>query len=100
MDSFLALSPVYQALIATLFTWAITALGAGTVFVTRNVGNRFLNAMLGFAAGVMVAAAYWSLLAPSVEISRGGNLPVLLPPMGGFLLGGAVLWIVDRPLPH
>jgi zinc transporter, ZIP family len=100
MDQFLTLSPVLQALIATLFTWAITALGAGTVFMTRNVSNRFLNAMLGFAAGVMIAAAYWSLLAPSVELSRGGVLPVWFPPMAGFLLGGGVLWLIDRLLPH
>jgi ZIP family zinc transporter len=100
MEKFLTLSPILQALVATLFTWAITALGASTVFMTRNVGNRFLNAMLGFAAGVMIAAAYWSLLAPSVELSRGGMLPVWLPPMVGFLLGGAVLWLVDRLLPH
>jgi zinc transporter, ZIP family len=99
-DSFLTLSPVLQALIATLFTWAITALGASTVFLTRNVSMRFLNAMLGFAAGVMIAASYWSLLAPSVELSRGGILPVWGPPVIGFLLGGAVLWIVDRLLPH
>jgi ZIP family zinc transporter len=100
MDTFLSLSPVYQALIATLFTWAITALGAGTVFITRNVSNRFLNAMLGFAAGVMIAAAYWSLLAPSVELSQAGPLPVWLPPVAGFLLGGGVLWGIDRLLPH
>jgi ZIP family zinc transporter len=100
MDSFLALSPVYQALIATLCTWAITALGASTVFITRNVSTRFLNAMLGFAAGVMIAAAYWSLLAPSVELSREGTLPVWFPPLLGFLLGGAVLWAIDRLLPH
>jgi ZIP family zinc transporter len=100
MDTFLSLSPVYQALIATLFTWAITALGAGTVFITRNVSNRFLNAMLGFAAGVMIAASYWSLLAPSVELSQAGPLPVWLPPVAGFLLGGGVLWGIDRLLPH
>jgi len=100
MDNFLTLSPILQALIATLFTWAITALGAGMVFLTRNVSNRFLNAALGFAAGVMIAAAYWSLLAPSVELSRGGKLPVWLPPMAGFLLGGGVIWIIDRVLPH
>ena len=74
MDNFLALSPVYQALIATLFTWAITALGAATVFITWNISNRFLNATLGFAAGVMLAAAYWSLLAPSVELSPAGTI--------------------------
>ena len=100
MDAFLNLSPVLQALTATLFTWAITALGAGLVFLTRNVSNRFLNSMLGFAAGVMVAASYWSLLAPSVELSRGGSLPVWFPPIVGFLLGGAVLWTIDRLLPH
>lgn len=100
MDTFLNLPPVLQAFIATLFTWAITALGAGLVFLTRDVSNRFLNAMLGFAAGVMVAASYWSLLAPSIELSRGGSLPVWFPPMVGFLLGGAVLWITDRLLPH
>lgn len=100
MDKFISLSPILQALVATLFTWAITALGAATVFSTRNVSNRFLNAMLGFASGVMIAAAYWSLLAPSVELSRAGQFPVWLPPMAGFLLGGAVLWIIDRLLPH
>lgn len=100
IDKFLTLSPILQALIATLFTWAITALGAGTVFLTRNVNTRFLNAMLGFAAGVMIAASYWSLLAPSVELSKGGRLPVWFPPMTGFLLGGLVLWVVDRLLPH
>jgi zinc transporter, ZIP family len=100
MDTFLNLSPVLQALTATLFTWAITALGAGLVFLTRNVSNRFLNSMLGFAAGVMVAASYWSLLAPSVELSRGRLLPVWFPPIVGFLMGGAVLWTIDRLLPH
>jgi len=100
MEKFVSLSPVLQALIATLFTWAITALGASMVFMTKNVGTRFLNAMLGFAAGVMVAAAYWSLLAPSVELSRGGKLPVWFAPMVGFLIGGGVLWLIDRLLPH
>ena len=100
MDKFLAFSPVLQALIATLFTWAVTALGAATVFITRKVSNRFLNAMLGFAAGVMIAAAYWSLLAPSVELSRAGPLPTWVPPLVGFLIGGAVLWSIDRLLPH
>ena len=100
MEEFASFSPISQALIATLFTWAITALGAATVFFTRKVNNRFLNAMLGFAAGVMIAASYWSLLAPSVELSRAGTLPVWLPPLAGFLLGGAVLWIIDRLLPH
>jgi zinc transporter, ZIP family len=100
MELLINLSPVLQALIATLFTWTITAIGAATVFMTKNVGSKFLNAMLGFAAGVMVAASYWSLLAPSVELSRGGKLPVWFAPMVGFLLGGGVLWLIDRLLPH
>ncbi len=100
MDAFLSFSPVLQAFIATLFTWTITAVGAGLVFLTKSVSNRFLNAMLGFAAGVMVAASYWSLLAPSVDLSRGGRLPVWFPPTVGFLLGGVVLWGIDRLLPH
>jgi ZIP family zinc transporter len=99
-NTFASLSPVLQALIATLFTWAVTAVGAATVFLTRRVNTRFLNAMLGFAAGVMIAASYWSLLAPSVELSKGGSLPVWFAPVVGFLLGGAVLWLVDRLLPH
>ncbi|MFZ2095253.1 MAG: ZIP family metal transporter [Anaerolineales bacterium] len=100
IDKFVTFSPVLQALIATLFTYTITALGAGLVFLTRSVSTRFLNAMLGFAAGVMIAASYWSLLAPSVELSRGGALPLWFPPVVGFLAGGAVLWLIDRLLPH
>jgi len=78
----------------------MTAVGAGVVLFTKSVRQRFLNAMLGFASGVMLAAAYWSLLAPAVELSRGRILPVCFPPMIGFLLGGLVLWLVDRILPH
>jgi zinc transporter, ZIP family len=100
IDQFHNLPPVLQALVATLFTWGVTALGAGAVLLTRNVNQRFLNAMLGFASGVMMAAAYWSLLAPAVELSRGGVLPVWFPPVVGFLMGGAVLWLIDRLLPH
>jgi ZIP family zinc transporter len=97
---FLSFPPTIQAIIATLFTWAIIALGASVVFVTKSVQKRFLDAMLGFAAGVMMAAAYWSLLAPAIELSRGGILPVWLPPTVGFLIGGLVIWIIDRLLPH
>jgi ZIP family zinc transporter len=100
IEKFVSFSPVLQALIATLFTYSITALGAGLVFLTKNVSQRFLNAMLGFAAGVMIAASYWSLLAPSVELSRGGSLPVWIPPVIGFLAGGGALWLIDRLLPH
>ncbi len=93
-------SPVLQALLATLFTWLMTAVGAAGVFFFRSVNRRVLNAMLGFAAGVMIAASFWSLLAPAIEMAEGGPLPAWLPAVVGFLAGGAFLWAVDRVLPH
>ena len=62
-------NPVLQALLGTLFTWGVTALGAALVFIFKKINKRVLNAMLGFAAGVMIAASYWSLLAPSIEMA-------------------------------
>jgi len=94
------LHPVLQALLATLFTWFVTALGAGVVFFTKNVNRKFLDAMLGFAAGVMIAASYWSLLAPSIELSKETSAIYWLPPALGFLMGGLFLRIIDRILPH
>jgi len=100
MEWFRSLSPVSQALLGTTFTWFMTALGAAVVFFFRSVNRRLLNTMLGFAAGVMIAASFWSLLAPALEMSAGGPLPEWLPAAIGFLLGGAFLWGVDRILPH
>jgi len=97
---FADLTPVLQALLATTFTWALTAVGAATVFLFPSVRRRTLDAMLGFAAGVMVAASYWSLLAPAIALSQGGPLPTWVPAASGFLLGGAFLWGVDKLLPH
>ena len=94
------LSPVLAALVATCFTWAMTAVGAAGVFFFKTVNNRVLNAMLGFAAGVMIAASFWSLLAPAIEMAEGGPLPAWLPAVVGFLVGGVFLWVVDRLLPH
>ncbi len=99
-DSFLNLHPVAQALLATLFTWGVTAAGAAGVFTTRSVDRRLLDAMLGFAAGVMIAASYWSLLAPAIEMASGAGTPAWVPATGGFLLGALVLAAVDRVLPH
>ncbi len=97
---FAELHPVLQALLATLFTWGVTAAGAGLVFFVATMRRGVLNASLGFAAGVMIAASYWSLLAPAIEMSREvGGIP-WLPAAGGFLLGGIFLWGVDRVLPH
>jgi ZIP family zinc transporter len=92
--------PVVQALLATLFTWAVTALGAAIVFTTRNVSRKLLDAMLGFAGGVMIAASYWSLLAPAIEMSEGGQLPAWVPAVSGFLCGGVFLRLIDKVLPH
>ena len=78
----------------------MTAAGAATVFLTKNVSRSLLNAMLGFAAGVMIAASFWSLLAPAIEMSEGSGVPGWIPAVVGFLLGGAFLWVVDRILPH
>lgn len=99
-DSFQSLDPILQALLAGLFTWALTALGASLVFLTRSVNRKLLDAMLGFSGGVMLAASYWSLLAPAITIAERGALPSWLPPAVGFLLGGAAIWGLDKVLPH
>lgn len=100
MTGFAALPPIVQALFATLFTWGVTALGAATVFLTRTVSRRLLDGMLGFAAGVMIAASFWSLLAPAIAMSEGMNIPSWAPAVIGFLAGGLFLWGVDHLLPH
>lgn len=93
--------PIIQALFAGLFTWGVTSLGAALVFFFRRVDQRILDAMLGFAAGVMVAASFWSLLAPAIELTEElGTKPVWLPPLIGFLGGGAFLGLMDKVLPH
>ena len=100
VDWFRALDPIVQALLATCFTWFVTALGAGLVFFFKSINRKVLDTMLGFAAGVMIAASYWSLLAPAIEMAEEGNGPSWLPATVGFLLGGAFLLAVDRILPH
>ncbi len=100
LDGFSQMSPMLQAFLATLFTWFVTALGASLVFCFREIERRVLDAMLGFAAGVMIAASFWSLLAPAIELSANSGLPSFLPPVVGFLAGGAFLWAIDRVLPH
>jgi len=94
------LHPVLQALIATCFTWAVTALGAAGVFVAKDISRKVLDLMLGFAGGVMIAASYWSLLAPAIEMSEGKDIPAWVPALAGFLLGGIFLRLVDKILPH
>ena len=99
-DFFQNLHPVIQALLATCFTWAITALGAAVVFTAKDISRRVLDAMLGFAGGVMIAASYWSLLAPAIEMSEGKDIPSWVPAVVGFLAGGIFLRGIDKILPH
>lgn len=99
-DLLLETNPVVLALIATLFTWGLTALGSSMVFFFKTINRMVLNSMLGFAAGVMIAASFWSLLKPAIEMAEErGSLP-WLPAMIGFLSGGAFLLLVDKILPH
>ncbi|MCF7958432.1 MAG: ZIP family metal transporter [Phycisphaerae bacterium] len=88
--------PVIQALIATLFTWFVTAAGASLVFFVKKVNQHFMDSMLGLAAGVMIAASFWSLLAPAIELSDGDWKAAAI----GFLAGGGFLYVVDKILPH
>ena len=97
---FEALNPIAQALLATLFTWAMTATGAGAVFLFREVDRRLLDAALGFAAGVMIAASFWSLLAPSIAMAAEMGVTEWVPPLVGFLAGAGAMRLADWLLPH
>lgn len=94
------LNPLLQAALAGGFTWLVTALGATMVLFVRRPGYRFLDTMLGFAAGVMIAASVWSLLIPAIERSEDGSLPAWLPAAAGLAIGAAALWGIDQLLPH
>ncbi|HNX38449.1 MAG TPA: ZIP family metal transporter [Candidatus Cloacimonadota bacterium] len=96
MQAFSGTDPVLLALYATLFTWFMTALGSSFVLVFKSVKDWIMDTMLGFAAGVMIAASFWSLLNPAIEMSNGSWVPAVC----GFLLGGTFLWGVDLLLPH
>jgi ZIP family zinc transporter len=100
MGWFINLHPVVQALLATCFTWLLTALGAAVVFPVRQLSRKTLDGMLGFAAGVMIAASYWSLLAPAIEMSEAMGVPSWLPAVIGFLAGAIFLRLIDWILPH
>jgi len=99
-DFFKQLSHVVQALVATGFTWFVTALGAGLVLFFKRINRRILDGMLGFAAGVMTAASFWSLLAPAISLASELGYWPWLPAVTGFLAGAIFLRIVDRLLPH
>lgn len=92
--------PIMQALIAGIFTWGVTAFGAGAVFTSKKFSQSVLDAMLGFAGGVMIAASFWSLLSPAIEMSKGNVLGEWFPAAIGFFLGAVFLRLIDIVLPH
>ncbi|HNS03847.1 MAG TPA: ZIP family metal transporter [Anaerolineae bacterium] len=99
-DWFVALGAVPQAFLATCFTWFVTALGAAVVFFFKTINQKLLDAMMGFAAGVMIAASFWSLLAPAIEMAEANGKTGWFPAAVGFLLGGVTLAGIDKLLPH
>lgn len=100
VDFLLQLNPVLQTLLATCFTWGMTAAGAALVFLQREIRAKYLDAMLGFAAGVMIAASFWSLLAPGIEMAEQlGQKPWLTAAIG-FMAGGLFMRLIDYILPH
>ncbi|MDZ7658535.1 ZIP family metal transporter [Fodinibius sp.] len=99
-ETFYGLNPIIQSLFGGLFTWGLTALGAALVFFTKTVGHKLLDTMMGFAAGVMIAASFWSLLVPSIDMAGAQGMIEWVPAVIGFLTGGIFLRICDAYLPH
>lgn len=99
-DLFRQYSPTGQAFIGGLFTWFVTACGAGLIFFFPNVNKKLMDTMLGASAGIMIAASFWSLLAPAIEMSSDMGRLAWVPAVIGFLLGGGFLRIIDKYLPH
>lgn len=97
---FESIDPILAALYATLFTWFLTALGASLVFFFRTMNRIVLDGMLGFTGGVMVAASYWSLLSPAINMSEGEGFIKVIPAAVGFILGALFLFGLDKVLPH
>ncbi len=97
---FETLEPVTAALIATLFTWGLTALGASLVFMFKKMNRGLFDGMLGFTGGVMVAASFWSLLSPGIEMSPGEGFIKVIPAVVGFALGALFIFAIDKILPH
>lgn len=95
-----SINPIWAAFIATTFTWFLTAMGASLVFFFKNLNRKVMDTMLGFTGGVMIAASFWSLLAPAIEMSEGQSLPSWFPPAVGFALGALFLFALDKIIPH
>ena len=97
---FESIDPILAAFLATTFTWGLTAFGASFVFFFKNMNRVVLDGMLGFTGGVMVAASFWSLLAPAIEMSHGEGFIKVIPAAVGFLLGAVFIFGLDKVLPH
>ena len=100
IDYFESINPILAALYATLFTWFLTALGASFVFFFKNMNRVVLDGMLGFTGGVMIAASFWSLLSPAIEMSEGEGFVKVIPAAVGFALGALFIFGLDKILPH
>lgn len=99
-ERLLEYSPILLALFATLYTYLLTALGASMVFFFKTINKKVLNSMLGFAAGIMIAASFWSLLKPAIEMAAESGAVPWVPAVIGFLSGGLFIYLIDRILPH
>lgn len=99
-QTFFGLNPIMQSLLGGMFTYGLTALGAALVFFTRSISHKVLDAMMGFAAGVMIAASFWSLLVPSIDMAAAQGMIEWMPAVIGFITGGIFLRICDAYLPH
>lgn len=101
IDFFSAIGPVYAALIATIFTWFLTASGASFVFFFKSMNRKLLDIMLGFTGGVMIAASFWSLLNPAIEMSE-SLYPSMkwMPAAVGFFFGAIFIYALDKYMPH
>lgn len=100
VEYFESIDPIIAAFYATMFTWFLTAFGASFVFFFKNMNRIALDGMLGFTGGVMVAASFWSLLAPAIEMSEGEGFVKVIPAAVGFLLGAIFIFGLDKVLPH
>jgi len=100
IDFFESIDPILAAFLATTFTWGLTAFGASFVFFFKSMNRVVLDGMLGFTGGVMVAASFWSLLAPAIEMSDGDGFVKVIPAAVGFALGALFIFGLDKVLPH
>lgn len=100
IDYFESINPILAAFYATVFTWGLTAAGAALVFLFKSTNRAVMDGMLGFTGGVMVAASFWSLLAPGIEMSPGEGFVKVIPAAVGFFLGALFLFGLDKVLPH